>query len=113
MAVKETNGLAVAALVLGIASLVLLFACGLGALTGLIAVVLGAVGLSRSNASPTRAFRGQAIAGIVTGAIAVVLGIAVVALFVVVRGSDVNTDINTDPSDGVCDSSRFMQDPDC
>ena len=111
VAQKESNGLAVAALVVGISSLVLLFLCGLGAITGLAAVVLGVLGLSASKKSPTGAFRGQAIWGIVTGAVAMAIGVVVIALVFVV-GSTAD-DVNSDPSDGFCDQSRFVQDPDC
>ncbi len=113
-----TNGLAVAALVLGILSLLGAFVCGSGLLFGAIGIVLGVLGLKKANSEPSQPQRGVAIAGIVTGAIGTVLSILVI-LFVFVIGStadDIESDfgdMNSDPSDGVCDESRFIQDPDC
>ena len=119
-----SNGMAIASLVLGIIGLVTFWACGFGALPGLIAVVLGILGLQAANKLPGQPQRGLAIAGIVTGGLAVLVGIgfwvAVVAL-----GDDVDSEfdriqqeledqgINSDPSDGECDMDRFIQDPDC
>ncbi len=113
VAAPESNGMAIAALVLGILSLVTFWLCGLGAVLGLVAIVLGAVALSKANKTPARDGRGQAIAGIVTGAIAVVGLLASSAIFVIAADEGEFDQINTDPSDGFCDSDRFMQDPDC
>jgi len=115
-----SNGLAVAALVVGIISLVGVFCFGfLGLLLGVIAVVLGVLGLKKANGLPGQPQRGLAIAGIVTGSLGVVASIAFI-LIVFVFASTVETEfenidggINSDPSNGVCDESRFMQDPDC
>jgi hypothetical protein len=76
-AVRPGNGLAVAALVLGVASLVaavsfVLFPLAL--LGGLVAAILGGIAVSRGRARGANS--GQAIAGIVCGVIA--LAIAVV-----------------------------------
>ncbi len=111
-----SNGLAVAALVVGIISLLGIFCFGIGGLVlGLIAVVLGVLGMKKANELPGQPQRGLAIAGLVTGGLAMVASIAFI-LFVFVLGSTVDTidgGVNTDPSDGVCDQSRFLQDPDC
>lgn len=110
----ESNGLATGAMVTGIISLVTFWLCGLGAVLGLVAVVLGAVALSKANKTPARTGRGQAIAGIATGAVALVITLAFLALIVFAgESTDDFQEINTDPSDGFCDSERFMQDPDC
>jgi hypothetical protein len=81
-----------AALVLGIVALVLtaliLFA-PLGVLLGVLAVVFGAVGLARVNQRAADN-RGQAIAGLVTGAIALLLGI----LLTVSVGTFFSTHVN-------------------
>ena len=70
------NGMGTAALVIGVVALVLvvliLFA-PLGALLGLVALVLGIVGLVRANRGQADN-RGQAVAGLVTGALALVVG---------------------------------------
>lgn len=71
---QDTNGLAIAALVTGIVSLVLLFACGAGAITGIGAIVLGIVAINQLKTSPQNG-KGMAIAGIATGGAAIVLGI--------------------------------------
>jgi hypothetical protein len=67
----------VAALVVGVVALVLvalLLFSPLGVLLGLVAVVLGIVGLVRANRGEADN-RGQAVAGLVTGGLALLLGI--------------------------------------
>lgn len=114
-----SNGLAVAALVVGIISLIGIFCFGVGGiLFGLVAVVLGVLGMKKANAQPGAPQKGLAIGGIVTGALGLLIGIAFLLFFVVIGSTadDLETDfgdINSDPSDGVCDESRFLQDPDC
>ena len=76
-ATGRRNGIGVAALVIGVVALVLvllLLFSPLGVLLGLIAVVLGILGLVRANRGEADN-RGQAVAGLVTGAIALLLGI--------------------------------------
>jgi membrane-bound ClpP family serine protease len=71
------NGIGTAALVIGVVALVLvvlLLFSPLGALLGLVAVLLGIFGLVRANRGEADN-RGQAVAGLVTGAIALLLGI--------------------------------------
>ena len=71
------NGIGVAALVFGVVALVLdllLLVAPLGALQGLVAVLLGILGLMRANRGEADN-RGQAVAGLVTGAVALLLGI--------------------------------------
>lgn len=110
-----SNGMAIAALVLGLISLAGTLFCGAGVLFGAIAIVLGVLGVRKANELVGQPQRGVAIAGIVTGALGVLASLAFI-LVVFVFGSSVESDfegINTDPSDGVCDQSRFLQDPDC
>jgi hypothetical protein len=64
------NGIGVVALVL----VILLLFSPLGALLGLVAVLLGIIGLVRANRGEADN-RGQAVAGLVTGALALLLGI--------------------------------------
>jgi hypothetical protein len=75
---RPRNGVGVAALVVGVVALVLaaliLFA-PLAALLGLVAVILGVVGVSRAGKGVADN-RGQAVAGLVTGALGLVIGIA-------------------------------------
>jgi hypothetical protein len=71
------NGFGTAALVIGVVALVLvvlLLFSPLGALLGLVAVLCGIVGLVRANRGEADN-RGQAVGGLVTGAIALLLGI--------------------------------------
>jgi MFS superfamily sulfate permease-like transporter len=74
---RPRNGTGVAALVVGIVALVLavlLVFAPLAALLGLIALILGIVGLSQVSRGVADN-RGQAVTGLVTGAIALVIGI--------------------------------------
>ena len=76
---RPRNGLGVAALVVGVASLVAavsftLFPLGL--VGGLVAAALGGIAVSRGRTSS-----GQAVAGIVCGALALVLGIVFAVRF--------------------------------
>ena len=70
---KDRKGLSIAALVLGIFELILSCTVFVSLIFGLIAIILGVLGLKSSK-------RGMSIAGIVTGAIGMV--IAVVMAFV-------------------------------
>lgn len=96
-----TNGMAIASMVLGI-----LWLYWVGSI---LALVFGYVAKSQIDRSAGRQKgRGMAIAGIVLGWIGVATAVLVVVL-VVAFGDD----IDTDPSDGFCDTDRFLQDPDC
>ena len=68
--VRQGNGLAVAGMVLGIIGVVFAFipflGVVLGIILGLLALVLGGVGLGRAK-DPSRGGRGQAITGVVLG----------------------------------------------
>lgn len=125
---SDSNGMAIASLVLGIIGLVTFWACGFGAIPGLVAVVLGILGLQAANKLPGQPQRGLAIAGIVTGGLAVLVGVGFFLVMVVFANeaeSDLeriqrdleeqleNQGVNSDPSDGECDYDRFIQDPDC
>jgi hypothetical protein len=71
------NGMGTTALVLGVVALVLillLLFAPLGAFLGLLAVLFGIVGLIRVNRGEADN-RGQAVAGLVTGGIALLVGI--------------------------------------
>jgi len=77
-----TDGVAVAALIIGILSLLTSWFV-LGGLGGIVALILGIIGLSRVKKNRSGG-RGMAITGIVTGALAMV--VAVVVFFVAVLG---------------------------
>ncbi|WP_166503601.1 DUF4190 domain-containing protein [Modestobacter italicus] len=93
---KRSNGLGIAALVLGILSLPAAFFAGVpGIVLGLIAIILGIVALRRVKAGRADS-RGMPIAGIVTGVIGLVLGIIVLAatVFFVRTAGDCLNDLN-------------------
>ena len=80
---RPGNGLGIAALVLGVASLVaavsfVLFPLGL--LAGLVAVVLGGIAVTRGRTNGATN-HGQAIAGIVCGALALVVAVVFAVRF--------------------------------
>jgi hypothetical protein len=97
----RTNGFAVAALVLGI-----IWAYGIGSVLALIFGYKARREIDRSNGTQTG--RGLATAGVVLGWIGVALITLVILVMATVPGG-----IDSDPSDGRCDQSRYMQDPDC
>jgi hypothetical protein len=76
-ATRRRNGMGTAALVLGVVGLtlvVLLLFSPLGAFLGLLAVLFGILGLMRANRGEADN-RGQAVAGLVTGGIALLVGV--------------------------------------
>jgi hypothetical protein len=82
--VLPTNSTATAALITGITTLVLSWCCGLGVF-GLAAVVLGVKGRAEVRQSQgTQTGEGLAVAGIITGGIAVLIGLVVIALIILV-----------------------------
>lgn len=73
--VPRTNGKATASMVTGISTLVLSWCCGLG-LLGIVAVVLGVKARAEIQASHgTQDGDGMALAGIITGTVAALLGL--------------------------------------
>ncbi|NUR08204.1 MAG: DUF4190 domain-containing protein [Nocardioidaceae bacterium] len=82
-----TNGKAQAALWSGIGSLVLFWCCGLGVL-GIVPLVLGVKARSEIRATGgQQGGDGMALAGIVTGSIAIVLGLLTIVLIIVAIAS--------------------------
>jgi hypothetical protein len=74
---RRRNGMGTAALVLGVVGLVLvllLLFSPIGAFLGLLAVLFGILGIMRASRGEADN-RGQAVAGLVTGAIALLVGI--------------------------------------
>lgn len=112
----KTPGLAVASLVLGIGSLFVALVPLFGWASipfALVGLCLGIAGISRAN----RGFEGKglAVAGVVTSVLALLLSMMWFLLIIVIGDSvsDTFDQIDTDPRNGVCDESRFLQDPDC
>ncbi len=79
--VKQSNGLALAALIVGIAAIVLCFTFVLG----IVAVALGAVGLGKARSAGGKG-KGQAITGIVLGLLSLLLGAG--SWIALARGAD-------------------------
>lgn len=80
----QTNGLALAGMVCGIVGIVLaILIAFIGIILGILAVVFGAIGRNRAQA--TGIGHGQATAALITGGVAIVVGIiniiVAVALF--------------------------------
>jgi hypothetical protein len=99
-AAGRRNGIGVAALVFGVVALVLvilLLFSPLGALLGLVAVLLGIIGLVRANRGEADN-RGQAVAGLITGAVALLFGI----LFTISVGTWFSTHVNDFRNFGDC-----------
>ena len=71
----ENNGIALASMIVGIVSIVGI--CFFGGFLGLVALGLGIGGLNRSKTTGTG--RGQAIAGIVTGSVGVLVAVILLA----------------------------------
>ena len=105
-----SNGFAIAALVLGIISILGFWTFGIGIIFGLLAIVFGAVGRKKSKDMVGDGKRGIATAGVVTGVIGVVGGVLFLVALVPLLD---DLEIDTDPADGVCDTDRIFQDPDC
>jgi hypothetical protein len=81
---SSTDGLAIAAGIVGIVSLVTSIFV-FGALGGVVAIVLGAIAMGRVKRTG-RGGRGMAITGLVTGILSVVVGIAILVVFSQVCG---------------------------
>ena len=77
---KQTNGLAIASMVLGIAGWVLCAGGGIGSLVGLI---LGIVAINQISKNPEQEGRGMAIAGIILNALSL-LGMII---FILIYGA--------------------------
>jgi hypothetical protein len=93
--VTPTNGKATASLVTGIASLVLSWCCGLG-VVGIVAIILGVKARNEIRASGgTQQGDGIALAGVVTGALAVVFGVLILTLIVIGLATGTRFDTTT------------------
>jgi membrane-bound ClpP family serine protease len=102
------NGMGTAALVLGVVALVLvvlILFSPLGVVLGLLAVVLGILGIVRVNRGEADN-RGQAVAGLVTGGVALLLGL----FFAISIGTFFATNVNDFRQFGRCmDNARGDQ----
>lgn len=76
---RRNNGLSIASMATGIASLVF---CGFGVVLSVVALVLGIVGLQQVNKDPSQQGKGFAIAGIVCGLIGLLLQALIIAMWI-------------------------------
>ena len=74
-----SNGMALAAMIVGIASL--LGGCCIGIPGGGVAIILGLLGMKKANVAGTG--KGMAMAGIICGAVALLVGIVFFILWII------------------------------
>lgn len=74
------QGMAIAAMVLGIASVPLLFCCYIGIITGILAIILGLIAMNQAKQGQAQG-HGMALAGVITGGVVVVLFIGLIVLY--------------------------------
>ena len=84
---RPRDGLGTAALVVGIAGVVLSWTVIFGIVLGVLAIVFGIIGRGRANRGEA-SNKGQATAGVVLGGVAGVIAVAFIALFVWVWNTD-------------------------
>ena len=107
------NGIGIAAMVVGIVALLLCWIPFLGLLLAIVALVLGIVGIRKvSRGEATN--KGMAIAGVVTGALALLLGafftFAVVAIFDDIGSLVECVEQSATPEEEAACQDRFEQD---
>ena len=73
--VKDKKGFSIAALVLGIMAILLSCLCFISVTCGIVAIILGVLGIKSSK-------RGMSIAGITTGGIGIVISIILLIVFI-------------------------------
>jgi uncharacterized membrane protein YvbJ len=83
---RKTNGLAIAALVLGIASFIPPLA-----ICSIPAIILGAIALNQIKKEPAVEGKGMALAGIICGSIALFLWICLIIFWIVVAITSTST----------------------
>jgi hypothetical protein len=83
---RKTNGLAIAALVLGIASFVPPLA-----ICSIPAIIMGAIALNQIKKDPALEGRGMALAGLICGSIVLFLWICLIILFIVLAATSTTT----------------------
>ena len=109
-----TNGMAIASLVVAIVSFFLAFIV-IGALGGVVAVVLGIVAMKRVKESGgTQGGRGLAISGIVVGGLSILIGVALLVVFTFIGSAiEQGGPVFTDFFECIEEEARTGQDLDC
>lgn len=123
--VRHPSFLSIASIVAAIAGVAVFWWNGVGGVLGVGALVLAVLAL-RSSGEPTAAQRALSTSAITLGSLAASLTIALLLFGGLVSSafddgfsdleSDLESDlpqIDSDPPDGECDPSRFLEDPDC
>jgi hypothetical protein len=108
MASPPSNGTGMAAMVLGICAAALFCLWPLAILLGIMAVIFGSIGRVKARRGEATN-PGHALAGIICGAVGILLGIGILVLLVVVPGSG---DFDPDPApvdDGYATSLSLAQ----
>ncbi|MEH0529454.1 DUF4190 domain-containing protein [Streptomyces stelliscabiei] len=96
-AAPPSNGMGIAAMVLGICAAALFCLWPLAILLGVMAVIFGSIGRVKARRGEATN-PGHALAGIICGVVGILLGIGFIVLLVVAPGS-ADTDSDTDPFD--------------
>ena len=113
---QPKNGLAIGAMVCGIVGLAGgAFTCGILAPVAIVGVILGHIALSQIKKDPSQeGSRGFAMTGVITGWIAIALGIiaAIVFSIIAITADDIENDFDNNDLDGFCNEDAFL-DPDC
>lgn len=109
---SKSPGMAIASLILGVGA----FFFSLIPIFGLTSIPFAIVGLALGISGWVRAskgFEGKGLA--VAGVAACTAALLVSTIYIFAIGSAANDSptINSDPSDGICNPNRFVQDPDC
>lgn len=108
---QQGNGIATWALVLGILSILGFWTFGLGVFLGILAVIFGIMGRNRAREAPGTPNEGRAQAGLITGILGIVGGLAFIA-WALTFVDDVVDEIEHQLDDGICEPETGL-DPDC
>jgi len=89
---QQSQGLAIASMVLGIISLVTFCLWFVAIPMAILAIVLGGIHLQKVNKLPVQTGKGMAIAGLVCGLIAIAIAVAI-AIFALTVGSELENEL--------------------
>ncbi|WP_234386879.1 DUF4190 domain-containing protein, partial [Streptomyces scabiei] len=106
MAPPPSNGMGITAMVLGICAAALFCLWPLAILLGIMAVIFGSIGRVKARRGEATN-PGHALAGIICGAVGILLGIGIIVLLIVVPGSG-DFDPGPAPVDDGCSTSLSL-----
>lgn len=101
---QQNNGMATAALVLGIISIVLCWIWVVGIIAGILAIILAIVAKNKIKANPNMGGKGAATGGLVTGIIGTLISLVIVILAAMFFGSV------ADAAGGALENNQEFQD---